>query len=155
MLALAAAKPIPIRNPDFTRPWQHVLDPLSGYLLLAASLDRARQTRDPAEIARYAQAFNFGPNPDSNRSVLELVEEILNHNPGTWQQVPQEKHLKEAPLLSLNIDKACDFLGWVPRWNFAQTVRHTMAWYKGYLAKESSMIDFTRDQIKTYCETIP
>jgi CDP-glucose 4,6-dehydratase len=104
--ALSAGKPIPVRNPDFTRPWQHVLEPLGGYLLLGAKLEEARAEKSAEEIARYAQAFNFGPEPDANRSVRDLVEEVLRHWPGTWEQIAQEKHLKEAPLLSLAIDKA-------------------------------------------------
>ena len=155
--ALSAGQPIPVRNPDFTRPWQHVLEPLSGYLLLAAKLEQARQKKSPEEIARFAQAFNFGPGPDANRTVLELVEEVLHYWPGTWNQVHQEKHLKEAPLLSLAIDKARDTLGWHPRWNFAETVHQTVSWYREYSerARKSdppSMIDFTQGQIRAYGE---
>ncbi len=128
--ALSAGKPVPVRNPGFTRPWQHVLEPLGGYLLLGAKLEEARQTKSPEKIARYAQAFNFGPKPDANRSVRDLVEEVLRHWPGTWEQVAQEKHLKEAPLLSLAIDKAKQVLGWQPRWDFSRTVAETVAWYR-------------------------
>jgi CDP-glucose 4,6-dehydratase len=154
--ALSTSKPIPVRNPDFTRPWQHVLEPLSGYLLLGAKLEQARQKKSALEIARFAQAFNFGPEPDANRTVLELVEEILHYWPGTWKQVHQEKHLPEAPLLSLAIDKAKETLGWHPRWNFAETVHQTVSWYRDYFthAQKSdapSMIDFTQKQISAYC----
>jgi CDP-glucose 4,6-dehydratase len=149
--ALTAGKPIPVRNPAFTRPWQHVLEPLGGYLLLGAKLEQARQTKSPEEIARYAQAFNFGPNPDANRSVRELVEEVLRHWPGAWEQVHQEKHLKEAPLLSLAIDKARAELGWQPRWDFAQTIERTVAWYRAQKSGASSMIEFTQEQITSYC----
>ena len=85
--ALSAGKPIPVRNPGFTRPWQHVLEPLSGYLLLGAKLEEARRKKSVAEIARFAQAFNFGPEPDANRTVRELVEEVLRYWPGAWEQV--------------------------------------------------------------------
>jgi CDP-glucose 4,6-dehydratase len=148
--ALSAGKPIPVRNPDFTRPWQHVLDPLSGYLLLGAKLEQAREKKSPEEIARYAQAFNFGPEPSANRRVHEVVEEILKHWPGAWEQVAQEKHLKEAPLLSLAIDKAKSVLGWTPRWDFARTVAETVAWYREENAAPDSMIDFTQKQIASY-----
>jgi CDP-glucose 4,6-dehydratase len=156
MRALSAGKPISVRNPNFTRPWQHVLEPLGGYLLLGARLEHARQTQSAEEIARYAQAFNFGPNPDANRSVRDLVEEILRHWPGSWEQIHQEKHLKEAPLLSLAIDKARDILGWQPRWDFSETVHQTVSWYRDYFdraqkADSSSMIDFTQEQIVSYC----
>jgi len=155
--ALQAGQPIPVRNPNFTRPWQHVLEPLSGYLLLGAKLEAARQSKSSAEIARYAQAFNFGPEPDANRSVRDLVEEVLRHWPGSWEQIPQEKHLPEAPLLSLAIDKARETLGWQPRWNFSETIQQTVSWYRDYFARApqsgaASMIDFTQAQIRAYID---
>ncbi len=154
--ALQVGKAIPVRNPAFTRPWQHVLEPLGAYLLLGAKLEQARLKKSADEIARYAQAFNFGPNPDANRCVRELVEEILRHWSGSWEQTVQEKHLKEAPLLSLAIDKAHAVLGWQPRWDFAETVVQTVAWYREYAthsekATPVSMIAFTQKQIASYC----
>jgi CDP-glucose 4,6-dehydratase len=154
--ALSAGKPIPVRNPNFTRPWQHVLEPLGGYLLLGAKLEQARRKKSVEEIARYAQAFNFGPGPGANQTVRDLVEEVLRLWPGSWQQISQEKHLPEAPLLSLAIDKAKETLGWRPRWDFAETVRQTVSWYRDYFARAqksgpSSMIDFTQKQINAYC----
>jgi len=154
--ALSAGKPIPVRNPDFTRPWQHVLEPLSGYLLLGVRLEEARKKKSAAEIARFTQAFNFGPEPDANRTVRELVEEVLHDWPGTWEQIHQEKHLPEAPLLSLAIDKAKETLGWSPRWNFAETIHQTVSWYRDYFTRAQksdapSMIDFTQKQISVYC----
>ena len=128
--ALHAGKPIPVRNPNFTRPWQHVLEPLGGYLLLGAKLEEARRAGNAPNLKTYASAFNFGPTPDANRSVRELVEEILKHWPGSWEQAHQEAHLPEAPLLSLAIDKARETLGWQPRWDFAETVTQTIDWYR-------------------------
>ncbi|MCE0498284.1 MAG: CDP-glucose 4,6-dehydratase, partial [Methylacidiphilales bacterium] len=153
--ALSAGRPVPVRNPAFTRPWQHVIEPLSGYLLLGAKLEQARHKKSAEEIARYAQAFNFGPDPGSNRSVRDLVEEVLRHWPGKWEQVHQEKHLPEAPLLSLAIDKARATLGWQPRWDFAETVAQTVAWYRDYFehAQKSAapaIIGFTQAQINAY-----
>ena len=148
--ALAAGKPIPVRNPGFTRPWQHVLAPLGGYLLLGAKLEQARAAKSPEEIARYAQAFNFGPDPGANRPVRELVEEVLRNWPGSWEQVHQEKHLKEAPLLSLAIDKAKAVLDWEPRWDFARTVSETIAWYRAQHDGAASMREFTGKQIEAY-----
>jgi CDP-glucose 4,6-dehydratase len=147
--ALSAGKAIPVRNPSYTRPWQHVLEPLSGYLLLGANLEQARQAKSADEVARFAQAFNFGPNPEANRSVQDLVEQVLRHWPGRWEQVSQEKHLKEAPLLSLAIDKVKKVLGWEPRWDFAETIRATVAWYRE-VEKAGSMMEFTRKQIAAY-----
>ena len=152
--ALSSGQPVPVRNPAFTRPWQHVLEPLGGYLLLGAKLEEARRTKSAEEIARVAQAFNFGPEPGANRSVRDLVEEVLRHWPGKWEQVAQEKHLPEAPLLSLAIDKACNVLGWQPQWDFATTVRETVAWYRESHARHdesATMMEFTRGQIATYC----
>jgi CDP-glucose 4,6-dehydratase len=156
---LSEGKPIPVRNPDFTRPWQHVLEPLGGYLLLGARLEGARRKKSAEEIARFAQAFNFGPEPTANRSVRDLVEEILRHWPGSWEQTHQEKHLKEAPLLSLAIDKAKETLGWQPRWDFAETVRQTVSWYRDYFARAQKlpsppMIDFTQKQIGAYMKPL-
>jgi CDP-glucose 4,6-dehydratase len=150
--ALSAGKPVPVRNPDYTRPWQHVLEPLGGYLLLGAKLEEARQKKSAEEIARYAQAFNFGPNPDANRSVRDLVEELLRYWPGEWKQIAQEKHLKEAPLLSLATDKAKAVLDWQPRWDFAETIRKTVTWYQVYYSGVTTMIDYTQKQIAAYGE---
>jgi CDP-glucose 4,6-dehydratase len=155
MRALSVSKAIPVRNPDFTRPWQHVLEPLGGYLLLGARLEEARQKKSAVEIARYAQAFNFGPKADANRCVRDLVEEVLRHWPGSWEQIAQEKHLKEAPLLSLAIDKAKEMLDWEPRWNFAETIRETVLWYRAYFERTAkletaSMIELTQKQIAAY-----
>jgi len=157
--ALSAGKPVPVRNPVFTRPWQHVLEPLGGYLLLGAKLEETRVKKDATEIARYAQAFNFGPRSDANRSVRDLVEEVLHHWPGTWEQIHQEKHLKEAPLLSLDINKAGEILGWKPCWDFSETVAETVAWYRDYFervkkSEAASMIEFTQKQIATYTRTV-
>ena len=97
-------------------------NPWAAIFCSARKLEEARQTKSPEQIARYAQAFNFGPEPDAHRIVGEVVEEILRHWPGSWTQVAQEKHLKEAPMLSLAIDKAKAVLDWDPRWDFPRTV---------------------------------
>jgi CDP-glucose 4,6-dehydratase len=156
MRALSTGRSIPVRNPDFTRPWQHVLEPLGGYLVLGARLEEARNKKSAEQISRYAQAFNFGPEPDANRSVRDLVEEILHRWPGKWERTSRENHLKEAPLLGLAIDKAKETLDWRPRWNFTETVEQTVAWYREYFARAQksdppSMIDFTQGQIQSYC----
>jgi CDP-glucose 4,6-dehydratase len=147
--ALEAGKPIPVRNPAFTRPWQHVLEPLGGYLLLGAKLEAARASGEAEEIAKYASAFNFGPEPSANRTVRELVEEVLKHWPGKWEQVAQEKHLPEAPLLSLDIAKAREVLGWQPRWDFAHTVKETIMWYRAAAGAQDAIAP-TQMQISTY-----
>jgi CDP-glucose 4,6-dehydratase len=122
MRALAAGQTIAVRRPEATRPWQHVLEPLGGYLLLAELLAKACHA--------HASAFNFGPNPEANRSVQELLEEALRHWPGSWsdQSDPQAPH--EAGLLQLEISKARQQLDWQPRWDFATTVARTVEWYR-------------------------
>lgn len=120
--ALAIGGPISVRNPAATRPWQHVIEPLEGYLKLAEAL--AQATKPPCE------AFNFGPNLASNLTVRELVESILEHWPGEWvdQSDPAAPH--EAGLLHLQIDKAHHRLGWQPRWDYATTIKRTVSWYR-------------------------
>jgi CDP-glucose 4,6-dehydratase len=120
--ALAAGEPIGVRNPLATRPWQHVLEPLGGYLRLAEAL--ALEPDPPCE------AFNFGPALASNRPVQELVSTMLSHWPGRWldQRDPGAPH--EANLLHLQIDKAHHRLSWQPRWDYARTVQCTVEWYR-------------------------
>jgi CDP-glucose 4,6-dehydratase len=137
--ALAAGEPIGVRNPLATRPWQHVLEPLCGYLRLAEAL--ALEPDPPCE------PFNFGPSLASNRPVQELVSTILNHLPGRWldQRDPAAPH--EANLLHLQIDKAHHRLGWQPRWNYSTTVQRTVEWYQqyhqGHSALECCLADLT------------
>lgn len=119
--ALAASQPIPVRRPEATRPWQHVLEPLGGYLLLAERL---------AADGNYANTFNFGPLLESNRPVRELVEAALQHWPGDWQDLSDPAAPHEAGRLHLQIDKAHHQLGWQPRWDFATTVARTVGWYR-------------------------
>lgn len=122
MRSLCSGKTISIRNPEATRPWQHVLEPLSGYILLAEFLAK--------DSALYSSAFNFGPMLDSNRSVRELVETVLSHWPGTWSDLSDATAPHEAGRLHLQIDKAYHQLGWKPRWSFASTVERTVNWYR-------------------------
>ncbi|MFN9546042.1 MAG: CDP-glucose 4,6-dehydratase [Cyanobacteriota bacterium] len=122
MRALATGQPISLRNPDATRPWQHVLEPLAGYLCLAEAL--ARDPIPPCE------AFNFGPPLDSNRPVRDLVTRILRHWPGEWVDHSDPGAPHEAGLLHLQIDKAHHRLRWQPRWDFATTIARTVGWYQ-------------------------
>ena len=122
MRSLSAGEAISVRRPEATRPWQHVLEPLGGYLLLAEQLTKSGQT--------YAGAFNFGPALEANRSVRELVEAALAHWPGSWRDLSDPHAPHEAGRLHLQIDKAHHQLGWNPRWLFATTVERTVAWYR-------------------------
>ncbi len=122
--SLARGEAIPVRNPYATRPWQHVLEPLGGYLRLAEAL--ASDPTPPCE------AFNFGPSLASNRSVGELVATILEHWSGEWldQSDPTAPH--EANLLHLQIDKAYHRLAWQPRWDYTTTLLRTVGWYRAH-----------------------
>ena len=128
MRALASDEPISVRSPRSTRPWQHVLEPLGGYLLLAERL--AQSTVGAGACNPYASAFNFGPALEANRPVRELVEAALHHWPGHWQDLSDPDAPHEAGRLHLQIDKAHHQLGWRPRWDFATTVGRTVNWYR-------------------------
>jgi CDP-glucose 4,6-dehydratase len=143
--ALQAKRPIPVRNPRSTRPWQHVLEPLSGYLCLAAALAEPGSPRP-----ELASAFNFGPGHDANRSVGELVKAVLQHWPGRWVSKINPAAVHEASLLQLSIDKANALLGWGPVWPFGDTVEQTVAWYRRVGGAPRQAGPFTTRQIEQY-----
>jgi CDP-glucose 4,6-dehydratase len=122
--ALSRGEPIAVRNPAATRPWQHVLEPDSGYLALAAAL-RTRVDDD-----RLESAFNIGPGPDANRPVRDLVETALRHWPGSWTAATASGGPHEASLLQLDARKIQALLGWRPAWTFAEAVGRTVSWYR-------------------------
>jgi CDP-glucose 4,6-dehydratase len=121
--SLAAGEPVSIRNPASVRPWQHVLESLSGYLLLAQRL----YDEDNAALA---SAFNFGPEPSGVCDVQTVMKEALLHWPGEWQSTPQPQAVHEAELLNLSIEKSRAILGWSPRWNVPEAVEKTIGWYR-------------------------
>lgn len=151
MRALAASEPIPVRSPEATRPWQHVLEPLGGYLSLAENL---YEPSGGSQLS-YASAFNFGPALEANRPVRELVEEALLHWPGHWQDLSDPDSPHEASRLHLQIDKAHHQLSWHPRWNFATTVARTVSWYRtvneGASALECCLMDLDAYQEEQTC----
>ncbi|MEI6380807.1 MAG: CDP-glucose 4,6-dehydratase [Cyanobacteriota bacterium ELA615] len=153
MRSLTKAESIPVRNPRSTRPWQHVLEPLSGYLTLA---ERIYQTLGSNEPQQLQSAFNFGPALDSNRTVKELVEAILEHWSGSWIDCSDPNAPHEAKLLNLITDKAFHLLNWQPVWNFSQTVEKTVNWYKqaSTIADKdhSAFRQLTLEQIDQYQE---
>ncbi|MEB3353475.1 MAG: CDP-glucose 4,6-dehydratase [Cyanobacteriota bacterium] len=129
MRALGAGEPIPVRNPAATRPWQHVLEPLGGYLKLAEAL--AAAAGNGSDGAKpLCDAFNFGPALEANRPVRSLIEAALHHWPGQWQDLSEPGAVHEAGRLHLQVDKAHHQLGWQPRWPFATTVERTVSWYR-------------------------
>jgi CDP-glucose 4,6-dehydratase len=141
MRALNQGDKIRVRNPKAVRPWQHVLEPLGGYLSLAAGI---------ARDASLATAFNFGPGPDSNRTVEDLVKEILKNRQGSWEDASDPTALHEATLLNLSVEKANRLLGWKPRWNFEETIKRTVAWYDQVHHSTVPPLEITRQQIAEY-----
>ena len=138
---IEAGKEIEIRCPQATRPWQHVLEPLSGYLLLGHLL----YTQGKA----YAQGFNFGPNPDSVLTVAEVAKQVVaDYGRGTVK-VHKRDNLHEANLLMLDITKAKTVLGWQPVYTAKQAIAQTVAWYQRFYRGEK-MLDFTLSQIEHY-----
>jgi CDP-glucose 4,6-dehydratase len=129
MRALTVGQPILVRNPAATRPWQHVLEPLSGYLLLAQRLYE-HQVASPSIPNPFARPFNFGPSPEANRPVQELIGTVLKHWSGQWRFQVDAAAPHEAGLLHLVSDQAQKRLGWRSRWNFDVTVARTVNWYR-------------------------
>lgn len=155
--ALGRGESIPVRNRVATRPWQHVLEPLSGYLQLAAALQSRRggasgDTGPPLEA--FTGGFNFGPALTSNRTVAELVSGLLHHTGGEWVDKSDPHAPHEASKLNLATDKAFHLLGWRPVWPFEETLRQTAAWYlnSGRMAPEADRSELTLSQVNTYEE---
>jgi CDP-glucose 4,6-dehydratase len=140
--AIRSDTPITVRNKTATRPWQHVLEPLSGYLWLGAQLVSSPD-------ACFQSAFNFGPDLTSNRTVAELVAELITHTGGQWIDASDPNALHEASKLNLSTDKAFHLLKWQPVWSFEQTIETTAAWYLGENSGQSAA-DLTQSQIIAY-----
>lgn len=147
MHAWSQAKAVDIRSPGATRPWQHVLEPLSGYLLLGAVLCRGNRFN--------GEAYNFGPAASQNYSVSELIESMRTYwDSVRWDDISaQVENVHEAGLLKLNCDKALVDLGWQATLMFDETVRMTVEWYKYYYENNpSSMFDYSVGQISSYID---
>ena len=140
--AIESEKPIDLRNPSATRPWQHVLEPLSGYLLLAARLRK--------EPSAFAGSWNFGPPSKEVRTVLEVAEHLIaRFGRGSINCGSSAKNPHEAGLLQLNCDRAHQILGWYPRWDFERTLAMTADWYKNVHGGEEAK-KVTRQQLYDY-----
>lgn len=136
---------IEIRNPVAVRPWQHVLEPLSGYLLLGEKLLKDGKV--------FADGFNFGPEEESVLTVAEVAKRVVEDYGRGEVVVGPKSSLHEAGLLMLNIDKAKKVLGWCPTYNAGQAISNTVEWYKRFYNRED-MYEFTLKQIKNYEENI-
>ncbi len=139
--ALEAGKQIDIRSPKAIRPWQHVLEPLSGYMLLAKKM-----WDSPTE---YCEGWNFGPRGESISTVWEVASKVIeNYGKGELRDLSDPNALHEAKLLMLDISKAKFKLGWEPRLNIDQTVALTTEWYKKY--QDENVLDLCVSQINHY-----
>ena len=127
--AFEANRPVTIRNPHATRPWQHVLEPLSGYLNLAEHLYMHGQA--------FAESWNFGPKDDDAQPVQWIVDHMVSNwgNGSSWQQ-DGGSHPHEANYLKLDISKAKARLGWQPRWSLATALELITTWHQAYLVKD-------------------
>jgi len=140
--AISADKPVTLRSPNATRPWQHVLEPLAGYLLLAVRLAEQPQ--------KYSGAWNFGPSTSEIRTVFQVADHIVKHI-GRGTIVVEQSAAKhhEANLLQLNCDKANQLLGWKPRWDVEDTLTATADWYKLVMGG-AEVSDVTRQQLRKF-----
>ncbi|MDN3582824.1 CDP-glucose 4,6-dehydratase [Mucilaginibacter flavus] len=140
--ALSADKPVEIRNPDAVRPWQHVLEPLGGYLLLGAKL--------AAQPELFSQAYNFGPDVNDVLSVHEMtVMATKAWGNGSFEVKKNANQPHEAGLLKLDISKARAQLNWVPQLDATRAVEFTIAWYKKF-HENSDVAKYTEEQILNY-----
>lgn len=141
--ALSAGEPIEIRSPLAVRPWQHVLEPLSGYLCLAAQM--LGDTN-----GRFSEAWNFGPLPDGNRTVGILADAFIERwGGGNWHCPERDLGPHEAMSLRLSIDKSVSQLGWRPTWCFTETLNRTVDWYRSWV-QGCNVRDVTFGDIAAY-----
>ena len=129
-----------------TRPWQHVLEPLSGYLTLGQALAQQSQL--------HGEAFNFGPRAEQNRTVVELLGDLGRRwgfaNPDEAYRVTANNPFHEAGLLKLNCDKALFYLKWEPNLDYAETIRLVGDWYTAFYREQADTYALTIEQIAAY-----
>jgi CDP-glucose 4,6-dehydratase len=142
MSAILRDEPLKVRSPDAVRPWQHVLEPLSGYLLLAEKLY--------GEPGRYSQSWNFGPSHEDTRSVRWLVEGLVSlwGKDIRWER-DAERSPHEAHFLTLDSTKAQTMLGWKPRWDLQRALAAVVDWYRAYEG-EADLRELMLQQIKSF-----
>ena len=131
-----------LRNPQSTRPWQHVLEPLGGYLILAEKLMSGKKI--------YQNSFNFGPYIESNKSVLSFVKEVFKSWPGEYKIEKNILDYKESNLLYLNIEKSRLCLNWSPMWDFKETIYKSVSWYKNVYCNKKSAYDCCLEDLSEY-----
>lgn len=140
--AIEAGQPVVIRSPHAVRPWQHVLEPLKGYLMLAEKMW--------GHGPEFSEGWNFGPNDDDAKSVEWIINKMTDQWGGgaAWKMDDRE-HPHEAHYLKLDCSKAKSRLNWCPRWNIEQALEKIIAWHRAYLAGEN-MQEITLAQIRDY-----
>ena len=147
MRAWSQKSDVSIRNPYSTRPWQHVLEPLGGYLLLGSELLQKKENL-------HGESFNFGPAPEVSYSVEKLISLLKVEWKNGFTTSPENfqamKNMKEAGLLKLCCDKASSRLNWTPSLSFEETANYTSLWYKKYYEGKEDILNFTRKQISDY-----
>lgn len=142
--AVAAGEPLLVRNPGATRPWQHVLEALHGYLLLATRLQAADKT--------FADAFNFGPEVADNLPVADVLAALQGHWPELkWQVQSSAEAPHEAQLLYLDSSKAHRMLDWSPRWSLATGLKNTAEWYRTVLREPHAARTISEQQLDRFC----
>ena len=146
MRALFSGKDLILRNPDSVRPWQHVLEPLSGYLLLGALLF--------ARGSEYAEAFNFGPEPGNVLKVKDVVSKITDKFSSANVRFESASGPHEAKLLTLKIDKAKRVLNWEPVYGADEAVEKTVEWYKSFYGGAPAK-ELVLEQIAEFKERAP
>tara|TARA_B100000212_G_scaffold180953_1_gene136211 strand:- start:881 stop:1984 length:1104 start_codon:yes stop_codon:yes gene_type:complete len=134
-----------IRSPESTRPWQHVLEPLSGYLRLASKLYIDKEFS--------GEAFNFGPPANQNFSVIDVVKEMSKYWEKVKWEIDEASNRKESGLLKLNCDKALTQLSWEPVWDFNKTISQTVNWYKLFYEDKSDLLKISSSQIESYTKS--
>jgi len=140
---IVSGHPVRVRNPNSVRPWQHVLEPISGMLLLAQRMHGDM---------KFSDAWNFGPNSERDVTVEEIVEKSIEYWKTGKYVIEDNSADKEAKYLSLDISKAKKELKWFPRYNINKALVETVEWYKSYYTNYSRIQDLTYKQIKSYSE---
>jgi CDP-glucose 4,6-dehydratase len=139
--AIDKNQPIVIRSPNAIRPWQHVLEPLAGYLLLAESLYNQGE--------QFAQGWNFGPSDEDAQSVAWIVDKLIAIMPNASWKIDEQPQLHEANYLKLDSSKARTQLGWQPRWNLETALEKIVDWHQAWHSQKD-MRQFSLDQIAAY-----
>ena len=145
--AVVSGETVIVRRPNAIRPWQHVLEPLSGYLQLAEAL----YTKE----SECAQAWNFGPNESDSKTVEWIIDHLVDSwgDGVSYKVVEDSANFHEARFLRLDCSKAIKHLGWQPRWSVSKTIKKICDWHKAYLSG-NNMQSFTLDEIHMYQEDL-